>query len=153
MMFRFLVLGLSLAPLSMIACGGSTAGGSGNGVNGSGSCSVVAGTYTEHLVAEAGGTNCPAIPDVTVTIGSNETSMGGGTGSGSPDAGCSVNYDGATCTSTTSCTTTVNGFTSTIEDTFTFDGTSGSGKETIEDADSTGKVLSSCTYDVTITKN
>jgi hypothetical protein len=35
----------------------------------------------------------------------------------------------------------------------TFNGNSATGKETIRDTDSSGKTLSACTYDVTMTKN
>jgi hypothetical protein len=138
--------------LVLFACGGSTTGNGGGG-GGNGSCTITAGTYTQHFTAEAGGTGCTSIPDQTITITGNETVSGGG-GSGPADGGpgCTSSVDSATCTSTTSCNTTVSGFTDNISSTFTFDGSSATGKETIEMTDSSGQVLSNCTYDITMTK-
>jgi hypothetical protein len=158
----------TLVLLSLAACGGETAGGSsGNPGNGpgsgsgngpgsgsaGGSCTLSAGTYTEHLVAEPGGTNCPPIADQTITLGSDETFTGGGSsGSVGGGQGCTSNVDPSTCTATTSCTTTANGYTDSFTDTIRLGGSSASGTEKIEMTDSGGNVLSSCVYDITLTK-
>jgi hypothetical protein len=146
------VLGGSIG-LFFVACGGATSNGSGGGDGGaSGSCSVSAGTYTQHFTTEAGGSNCPSIPDQSLTINGNETITGGG-GSGPADGGpgCTTNVDSSTCTVTTNCTTTASGFTSQVSTTITFSGGSATGMETISEG-SAGQPRTTCTYDMTMTK-
>ena len=142
------ILGCSMG-LLLLACGGSA-----SGDDSEGSCSISAGTYTQHFVTEPGGTSCPSIPDQTLTVASNQTVTGGG-GSGPAERapGCTSNLDSSTCTSSTSCTNTAGGLTTTISLAVTYNGASSSGKETMKSIDSTGKVLSNCTYDITMTKN
>jgi hypothetical protein len=152
---RFILggLGFSIGFL-VVACGGSTTGNGGNG-DGNGSCTITAGNYTEHFTAEAGGTGCANIPDQTLAISGSETFSGSGDGGAGPadgGLGCTSNVSSSTCTATTSCTTTVSGYTDKVSSTFTFEGSSASGKETLEMTDATGKVISNCTYDVTMTK-
>jgi hypothetical protein len=143
--------------LVLLACGGSTtSGGASSGAPGS--CSISAGTYTQHLTPEAGGTNCPAIADQTVTLNGNETISGSGS-SGAADGGngCTTQVDSATCTFSTDCNELLmgglNGDSLQISTTLTFNGDSATGKETVRSTDSTGKVVSSCTYDISMTKH
>ena len=146
MNFARCALGCSVA-LILVACGGST---SSNG----GTCSIAGGTYTQHFTAEAGGTNCPDVADQTITINGNET-LSGDSGSGPSDGGngCTTNVNGSTCTVTTACTITSGGFTSNFATSLTFNGSSGTGKETMSSTDATGRTLSSCTYDIAMTKH
>jgi hypothetical protein len=137
----------SVLSATLIACGGSSS----NGAPGGGNCSLAAGTYTEHATAEAGGTNCPPVPDQMVTISPNEDA-----GSVPPaDAGsaCATVTNYSSCTSTTSCSSTAGGYTTQFSISVSFNGTSGSGKEQIKTTDANGNVLSQCTYDLSATKN
>jgi hypothetical protein len=143
------------------ACGGKTnvtgdthnSGDRGGGGTG-GPCSITSGTYTQHFKAEAGGTNCLALPDQTITLNGSETFSGNsGSSPANGGQGCTTNVNASTCTYTTSCVTAVSGFTTNFFTTLTFKGSSATGKSTISSTDSTGNVLSSCTYDITMTEN
>jgi hypothetical protein len=144
------VIGGSLT-LLLVACGGSTAGNGGDGGPG-GSCAISAGTYTQHFTAEPGGTNCPAIPDQTITINGTDLLSGDG-GSLPADGGdgCATSVDSSRCTFSVHCTMSSSGFSSTISTTFTFHGSSATGKESITD-ESGGRVFANCTYDIAMTK-
>jgi hypothetical protein len=161
----------------LIACGGATSTGRGSesgsggnsGSNGSsatsgagsstggnaGSCSISAGTYTQHFTLAAGDSStCPNIPDQMQTINGNEILTGGS--SATPDAGgagCTDNVNASTCSTTLNCNTTVSGFTTQISASLTFSGNSATGTETITDTDPDAGFSLSCTYDVTMTKN
>jgi hypothetical protein len=147
------ILALGVFP----ACGGKSAGTSGNGggANASGgSCSIAAGSYTQHFTAEPGGMNCGNVPDQTVTINGSEM-LSGGTSSSPADGGqgCTVNVDTSTCTLTEDCMIMASTLTEHIALTFTFSGSGATGKETIMVADSTSGTTSNCTYDIVMTKN
>jgi len=149
------ILGCSTGLVLIAGCGGSTTGGGGAGNTGNGSCTITAGTYTFHLAAEPGGTNCGTIPDETVTLNGNETDNGGSTTSGPSDggSGCATDVASGTCTFTENCTfSSGGGFSTTDTTTYTLNGDSGSGKEVIV-SQSGSTVESSCTYDLTITKS
>jgi hypothetical protein len=148
------ILGWAVGSSMLVACGGSTSSNGGDGGGTGGPCTIASGTYTQHFTAEAGGTNCAAIQDQTITINGSQT-ISGDSGSGPADggSGCTTNVNSSTCTISTNCTILSGGFSSTISTTFTFNGSSATGKETNTFADSTGKVLSNCTYDITMTKN
>jgi len=137
------ILGGGLS-LLLIACGGSTAA-AGNdagttGATDSGPCSVSPGTYTKQYTAQAGGTNCPALPDGSLTIGENGMPEEPTYDASRGIAGCGVSLDSSTCTITTSC-----GGALLSEETITFDSSSATG---IFHPAGT----STCTYNVTVTK-
>jgi hypothetical protein len=139
--------------LLLVACGGGTSSRAGqNETNDGGSCSISAGNYVEHFTAEAGTTRCPPIPDETLTLGGSETISGGTAGAADGGPGCTVDVDTASCTITTHCTNVDSGLSTELSSTFTFGSSPWSGKETMRMTDSTGRVLSNCTYDVAITK-
>jgi hypothetical protein len=141
------------------ACGGTTseAGESGastpfgaDGGGGGGPCTV-AGTYSQHFSVEPGGTNCPILFDQTITITPKAAA------SGTHDlldasSDCSWNVDPTQCMITTSCSVSFDGFTSTASGSVTFDGGAGAGKETVELLAPNGDVISSCVYDITMSR-
>jgi hypothetical protein len=65
--------------------------------------------------------------------------------------GCTSGATSNSCTFTSSCTTTANGSRSQVSVSLTFDGDFAAGAESTKATDSTGEVLSSCNYDVTLT--
>jgi hypothetical protein len=143
----------------LLACGGTTITSGDRDGGALRTCSIPAGTYTQTLMAEAGQPHCPIIAAQTIMIPETEAITGnemgtGGGGFGLFDGGsdCTTGADSSTCTFTTTCTTTTNGTTSQMSISLTFDGDSATGNEATESTDSMGKVLSSCNYDITITR-
>jgi hypothetical protein len=141
----------------LLACGGATAdqpaGGDASTLR---TCTIVAGTYTETFALGAGGLHCSSVERRTITIAGNEaiTGMevnGGGFGLFDGGPGCTDAANSNTCTFTSTCTTTANGSSSQVSVSLTFDGDSAAGEESTKATDSTGEVLSSCNYDVTMT--
>ena len=140
---------------AVVACGGSSTSGNGSsGIGGGtgpgGSCSLAAGMYTEHAVAEAGGMNCPAIPDQTVPVSGGSMPSLGMMMSTTSDAGggCTTNQSG--CTITASCSQMVAGLVAQYSFTFIIGNNSASGKEMIS-ITSQGMTIN-CTYDISLTK-
>jgi hypothetical protein len=149
-----------MGAILVAACGGATVGeqrgGDGAALR---TCTVLAGTYSETFALGAGGNNCLAIPPRTVLIAENEaitgtekTTAGDGFGLFDAGPGCTEGADSDSCTFTSMCTTNANGVVSQVSISFTFDGAFAAGEESTKATDSTGKVLSSCNYDVTMTK-
>jgi hypothetical protein len=152
----------SFMGLVAVACGGVTDS-VGDAADGSAlrTCTIPAGTYTQHFTVGSGGIDCPSIADQTIIVSSDESITGseitmGGGDFGLADAGgpgCTNGADSSSCTFTTTCTTTASGVTSQVSTSFTFNGDSATGEETLKSTDSTGNVLSSCNYDVAMTKH
>jgi hypothetical protein len=150
------VLGGSVG-LVLVACGGVATDGSDSPALVT--CSISAGSYTQHFTTGPAGLNCPDIPDRTVTITGNEaitgTEVTAGAGSfGLTDGGpgCVSGADSDTCTFTTQCKATASGVASETSTAITFNGASATGAEATRSTDPAGKVLSSCNYDITVTK-
>jgi hypothetical protein len=145
--------------LLLVACGGSTSSTGDNGGSQGitpGSCSVAAGTYTEHFTL-ASGTNCPAVPDETVTVNANEMFTGTPPGmsvSGASDggSGCTTNTNTSTCTLTLSCDFAFSGISESVTGSFTYGASSITGQESVDVSEPGGPMLN-CMYDVTATKN
>ncbi len=146
----------------VVACGGiATQGQSGSSgadatpgpAPGAGGPCTMAGTYSQHFSAEPGGTNCPTIYDQTLTISPKAVSAGLHDPP-QPDGGtdCSWYVDSQACSLSTKCAVSSNGFTTTASGSVTFVGDEGTGKEAVQLLDSTGDVISSCVYDISMTR-
>jgi hypothetical protein len=113
----------------------------------------MAGTYTQRFALEPGGMACPTLFDQTLTI-TPKAVTNGAHDAGPPGTGsdCSWTVDASSCMLTTSCTLSANGFTTRASGTIAFVGAEGSGKESVRISDAGGDVLSSCAYDITMTR-
>ncbi len=151
-------LGWSLGT-ALMACGGATSTGEGNQDDSAlRTCTIPAGTYLETFTLGAGGINCPSLPVQTIAIAESEAITGNEvtTGNGSFglfDAGsdCRNGADSSTCTFTTTCTTATRGSSFSTSISLTFNDELATGQESTKSTDSTGNVLSSCNYDITVT--
>ncbi len=162
------LLGCSM-PVLLIACGGmtSTQGDHPDGAStGFRACTILAGTYTQHFIAEDGGTFCPNPPDLTLIVNANESFMVSGNamfglgGPGAADAGqalCTSDWNESTCTRASSCRLSIaiddggGTYTTLTSSSFTINGGAGTGKETFEQTSPFNST--SCTYDFSLTKN
>lgn len=140
--------------LVLAACGGLA---SENGDSGAlRKCSVPAGTYEERFSLGSGGTGCADLATQTITITEDESivgeqmGMGGGAfGLFDGGAGCTSSASSSTCTFTETCAATASGSTSHTSISLTFHGASAVGAES---TDSTGGIVSSCNYSITMTQ-
>ena len=116
-------------------------------------CSITAGTYSERLMVESGGIDCPEVPELTLELDGRLPSVTND--ASTPDDGvteCSTKADALPCSFITSCTASDHGGTVASFVSLTFASNSASGKQGTHVTDSTGATIAACTYDVIVEK-
>ncbi len=141
---RVFALSSAFAIVTAAACGGQI-----SGADGGASCTVPAGTYTEHFTAQASG--CAPINDVTYTFNATTTFAVGDAGPTSPGPGCTASVDGASCTVSYACTTTSNGYTIQTNMTLVYK-SDGTATGTVTENLTGNNANQTCTYSVSVTK-
>jgi hypothetical protein len=115
-------------------------------------CSLAAGTYTLHFEAENAGTACPPIPPQTMNVKDGESFVGSTSLPAGVAPGCTAATDTSTCTITESCTSSLRGVKTTIELELVYSTTEITGKETITKTAAVGPSRSTCSYDISTTR-
>src|ERR1700722_17944238 len=88
----------------LVACGGATADAGGGDGSTLRTCSILAGTYTQHFTTGRGGHNCPTVAHRSFALGPDEplrgaemTAGAGGFGLTDGGPGCTSSADSSTC--------------------------------------------------------